>query len=317
MLILRGANFGSVVGASGVQGTFGEGYWFHNLPRPLSPKFTGMTFVAKTMTAFEHEGNMPYDRHTMRPKEFFPRCIVIRSRHGVMLNAVGLSNPGCVSLIIRDLWQRRTDPHMLSFMAIGKDSAMQRLKETEYFSRTLALHLWSFRAPIALQVNFSCPNVGLNPMHLIGEVGESLGILRSLNIPLIPKFNITLPPEVAVSIARDSCCDAICISNTIPWKDITPQLKLRAFGSEKSPLERFGGGGLSGRPLLPAVKDWITDAVKLGVSKPIIAGGGILEVEDALSLMRLGAAAVSIGSMASLRPWNVQPTIRAVNNYSA
>ena len=47
----RVADFGPVWGASGVQGFFGEGYWFHRWVPGLS--FDGCTFVAKTTTLLD------------------------------------------------------------------------------------------------------------------------------------------------------------------------------------------------------------------------------------------------------------------------
>ena len=51
---LRGIEFGSVIGASGIQGFFGEGYPYHRYPKLLFPrsfKFDGMTFTAKTTSS--------------------------------------------------------------------------------------------------------------------------------------------------------------------------------------------------------------------------------------------------------------------------
>ena len=50
---LRGTEFGHIAGGSGVQGFFGHGdeYPHHRLLAPLGLlDFTGMTFVAKTVT---------------------------------------------------------------------------------------------------------------------------------------------------------------------------------------------------------------------------------------------------------------------------
>ena len=43
---LKGIPFGNVFGASGVQGFFGEGYWFHPYLKPFGLDFGDATFVA-------------------------------------------------------------------------------------------------------------------------------------------------------------------------------------------------------------------------------------------------------------------------------
>ena len=64
---LRGIEFGNVLAASGVQGFFGEDYWFHKLTRP---NFSGVTFVSKTATVSPRPGNLDNPRNVFR--KLFP-----------------------------------------------------------------------------------------------------------------------------------------------------------------------------------------------------------------------------------------------------
>ena len=51
---LRRVDFGPIWGASGVEGFFGEGYWFHHLFKMLRLlSFKDMTFIATTTTIIE------------------------------------------------------------------------------------------------------------------------------------------------------------------------------------------------------------------------------------------------------------------------
>ena len=112
--------------------------------------------------------------------------------------------------------------------------------------------------------------------------------------------------------SSDVCSsDLLCISNTIPWGTMPDRINWKKlFGSATSPLEKFGGGGLSGAPLLPLVFEWVTNARAAGLTCPLNAGGGILAPNDAEALFDAGADSVFIGSMAILRPWRVRATIR-------
>jgi len=164
-----------------------------------------------------------------------------------------------------------------------------------------------------LKINFSCPNVGLNPSKLIGEVSQAMDICRQLNIPIVPKFNALLPFEIGVEISKDPACSGLCVSNTIPWNSTNRINWQRLFGVNDSPLAKYGGGGLGGAPLLPLVLDWIRSARRHGLTKPIIGGGGILSKKDAKAMVLTGASGISLGSISLLRPWRIAGIIRYVN----
>lgn len=320
---LNGTEFGPVWGASGVQGWFGEGYRHHRWLGPLGPDFTGVTFVAKTTTLDARIGNMPL-RPDWTPAETMPACIKVSPGKGFVLNAVGLSGPGAYALLARHRWQEQRAPFFISFMSVAPSCAA-RLDETERFARMLMEHLPGFSGAFGLQVNFSCPNVGLDPSGLLGEVREALDVLAPLGIPLVPKFNVLLAPEAAVRLGEHPHCAAICVSNTvpygkmpedIPWRDLFGR---RVYGAKKgdvvpSPLGELGGGGLSGRPLFPLVRRWVNAYKKAGGTTPLNAGGGILHVSDVDRLVDEGLDlrhdSIFVGSVAILRPWRVRSIAR-------
>ncbi len=317
---LRDIEFGSVWGASGVQGFLGEGYPYHRLLKAAFPgmfSFRGTTFVAKTTTLLPREGNMPLKHNGITPRRFKPDCIVVRFRKCVALNAVGLSGPGAVSLFNDGRWQARCTPFFISFMAVEK-TADKRLEEVSYFVKLIRQHLPNFNAPFGLQLNFSCPNVSLHSEDLIEEIRAALTITASLSIPLVPKLSVLVPAEVACVIAAHHACDAICISNTVPWGALPACIDWKGlFGSEVSPLAKYGGGGLSGAPLLPLVGEWLHKVHLMGITKPIHAGGGILCPDDVTFLHAMGAQSVSVGSLVMLRPWRLQRVIRRAHELFA
>lgn len=308
---LRGIDFGRVLDASGVRGFFGEGYAHHGFWKRFGLRFDGATFVAKTTTLAPRAGNMPLDDQ-LRPKELLPRCVKVKPFSGVALNAVGLSGPGAEALFRDGRWQKRTSPFFLSFMSVEKDR-IGRLRELIVFADMLATHLPSFSAPVGLQLNFSCPNAGLDPADLIAEAEKSLLAMSGLGIPLMPKFNALMPPEAAAEVAKSEACAAVCVSNSIPWGTLPDRVDWQKLFGKNSPLAEFGGGGLSGKPLLPIVEDWVTRARGAGLRKPINAGGGILSADDAQRLLDAGAESVFIGSAAILRPWRVAGIIAKAN----
>jgi len=306
---VRGIEYGPILDASGVQGFFCEGYWHHKYLKPIGLDFAGCTFVAKTTTLQARKGNMPMQNGVI-PSEFFPRCVKVYFRKGIILNAVGLSGPGAKALFEMKLWQARTKPFFISFMSV-EESPEKRIAELQEFIDLFAKYLPGFRAPVGLQINYSCPNVGLDTSCLVDEVIAGLRIASVLNIPLMPKFSVLTPAAAVKRISDDSNCHALCISNTIPWGKLPEKINWKElFGSDISPLAEFGGGGLSGRPLFPLVVEWVRMARSLGITKPINAGGGILSAIDLSWLHGAGADSVFIGSVATLRPWRVGGIIR-------
>ena len=306
---LRGKNFGPILDASGVQGFHGEGYWYHRYLRPVGLDFTGCGFLSKTSTLPPNKGNMPMREDGVTPIELFPKCVKVYFRKGMMLNAVSLSGPGFEALLETGLWQSRRKPFGISVMAIGK-TPEERLAETRGFVTLLKKHLKTFRAPMYLQENESCPNVGLDLNCLVDEGRAKLDILAELGIPIMLKYNILAPVKLVKAITEHEACDAICVSNTIPWGAIPYLIDWEElFGTDISPLAEFGGGGLSGAPLLPLVVNWLKSARYAHLNKPINAGGGILAARDLSDLYCAGANSVFIGSVATLRPWRVQQII--------
>lgn len=313
-MILRGIDFEHILGGSGTQGFLGEGYWYHKYLRPFGLDFEGSTFVAKTTTLRSRAGNLPLEEDGITPRERFPKCVKVYFRKGIVLNAVGLSGPGAEFLFKDGRWQKIKNPFFISFMAVGESFEMRYL-ETINFAILLKKFLPRFNASVGLQINGSCPNVKIDALKPAEEMKKMLEILSAyVSIPLVPKISVLMSVETAKEIADDPNCDALCVSNTIPWGALADKINWKKlFGTDVSPLVDLGGGGLSGKPLLPIVAEWVANARKLGITKPIIAGGGILSPYDVDVLKDAGASSVSVSSAAILRGWRVKKIIRRAN----
>ena len=307
---LKEIPFGRVFAASGVQGFFGEGYWFHDPLKHFGLDFDNTTFVAKTTTLKPRPGNMPL-QSDFTPRERMPECIHARPLRGVALNAIGLSGPGAEVLFKTGRWQKRVDPFFISFMSTAA-SRSERNEELIEFVKLFEFYLPDFYAPVGLQINYSCPNVGLHVDELLQEVEAGLLVASLLDIPLMPKFNVMLPVEAAREIGNHPLCDALCISNTIPYGQLPDKIDWQKLFGSVSPLEKFGGGGLSGKPLLPLVLDWLERVRSIGFDKPINAGGGILSVADGEKVLQAGADSIFLGSVAFMRPWRVRGIVKAL-----
>jgi dihydroorotate dehydrogenase len=310
---LRGINFGNVFVASGTLNFFGEGWRHHKIFKILfGLSFKGATFVSKTTTLNYRKGNLALNAN-LQPQLLFPDCIRVRPVKRVVLNSVGLSGPGADYLFAQGLWQKRTDPFLISFMSV-ESTKEKRVEEAKKFAEILAKEFPGFSAKVGLELNISCPNTSHRPSELIGDAVNQLQVFSSLCIPVVLKINALTPMDAAIQVADSGLCDAISVSNTIPWGQLPEEIDWwEIFGSTESPLKHLGGGGLSGYPLLPIVGRWISEARKKGVTIPIIGGDGILKNADVNFLRDHGANAIAVGSVAILRPWRVQRIIKRAN----
>jgi len=317
-MILRGVDFGHVFVASGTLNFFGQGWPYHQKLKTWFWRgfdFTGATFVAKTATLESRLGNMPLEPANLQPIRFLPDCIKVFPLGAHVLNAVGLSGPGAENLLARGEWQKRKKPFMISFMAV-KETAAQRIMEMRRFVNLLEKYLPSFGSAIGLQINLSCPNTQHCTADLLNEALELLKIAGVLKIPVDIKVNVFAPIDLIKRLEDQDICDCVTCSNTIKfgehpgieWKALAGWKRI--FGRRCSPLEKYGGGGYSGKWLAPIVADWMRQARKQGVMLPLKFCGGILGPAGVLRAKNSGANAVEVGSIAILRPWRVKGTIK-------
>jgi dihydroorotate dehydrogenase len=303
-------------GASGLQGFFGEGYRFHFfLLKLLWGGFKGMTFVAKTATAKERTGNMPLNADGITTVKLFPDCVYINPwlwLKGAMLNAVGLSNKGIDFLLNDGRWQQRTEPFMISIMPVGDKPEERRCEVKKMVAK---IRSQKFNAPVAIQLNISCPNTGHDIKELEKEVMGYMEEMGKQIYPVVVKVNPLFPIELAKQISEHLACAGLSPSNTLAFGDAPntiPWKKL--FGTSdpgKSPLKKrgFGAGGFSGRYLLPLELEWIRKAREAGITCHINCGS-CFSPKDVRKAYQAGADSISLGTVALHRPWMVRSVIR-------
>jgi dihydroorotate dehydrogenase len=323
---LRGIEFGNSFAASGSRGFFGEGYWHHGIFKWLLPgfDFSGSTFIAKTTTVLDRMplpeekgkgwGNLPLNLKTWKPIEWFPDCIKVSLLKGEALNAVSLTGPGAQSLFESGRWQKIQNPIVISFMAIGQTQE-ERINETVMFCNIFKKHLHSFSAPVALQVNISCPNTQHNTAELANNVMGQLEITKDLGIAVGLKINVLTLVEIMQKAANSGLCDFLEIPNTLPFGKMPGRVDWERKYSNKSPLAKYGGGGYSGLENFQLALEWIKNARNQGIRIPIICGGVSCK-EDVEKAKRFGADAVAFAriTMTPFHAWKIKGIIEKANN---
>lgn len=314
LMRLLDIDFSPVATASGAQGFFSSWEYMYHLPWCcLGKTHHGCTRIAKTTTVEARlkpaigKGNMRMTKDGIRPLSPWPDCISINFRKLLVVNAVGLSNPGAAALMATGKWQRRRgNPHMISFMSVmpTKD---ERLQEAREFVRLALLHLLQPNARMGLEANISCPNSDINPLDLISEIGELLDILgilrRELGMPIQIKFGPDAPIPAIVEIARQEMCDGLTLFNSLGFGKLPDVIPWTTIFPNGSPLAKYGGGALSGPLLRDHMLKCIHEVRGHGINIPISACGGIYYPEDAVAVADVGGSGVQIGSVSFMRPW--------------
>jgi dihydroorotate dehydrogenase len=152
----------------------------------------------------------------------------------------------------------------------------------------------------AVEINASCPNVcSSNLLTDTQAVIEACRLAKErCRHPLLLKLKVTHDAE-AILPAVAPYVEAIDI-NLVPWS--------LAFPEQRSPLERLGGGGVSGRAAQPRNWEFLRRLVSIG-SVPVI-GPGVWEYADIAKIRSMGAQAVSFGSIFMRYPWRPTAYVR-------
>jgi dihydroorotate dehydrogenase len=307
---LRGVKFKNAFNAPGILGLYGEGFWFHEPLKGFGLDFRESTFISRVITLSPKSGNMELDDMGIHPRKWIPDEFRIDFRRKFILNHLGIGNPGIHKSLEYGFWQKREEPFIISFAAVGK-TISERIQETREFVDILIANKNQFKSRFGIQLNFFHDS---NIEDMFMETIKCLHETNKIDAPIICRFNPLISVDFSIEIAKRKGCDAISISHPIRWGSQTNHIKWKElFNTTRSPLEEDGGGWLSGEPLVPIYNKWISKAMSRGISKPIITGGAMTRSHIKQSFS-LGARAIEIGSISFLRPWRVRNLIRYAND---
>ena len=219
----------------------------------------------------------------------------------VILNAVGLQNPGVDHFIEYDLPFLREKGVVVIANVAGKD-----LDEYGAICKKLD------GLVDMVELNISCPNVkaggmafGIKPQTIeqVSSVAKS-GLKRT---PLIVKLspNVESIPINAQAAERGGA-DCISLVNTFTGMVIDIEKRKPVFANKT--------GGVSGAGIKPIAVRMVYEAAH-AVKVPVIGMGGILTGENAIEFMMAGAKAVKVGSAKFADPYAMQRIISAMNSW--
>lgn len=151
---------------------------------------------------------------------------------------------------------------------------------------------------VGLEINVSCPNTKDEILKDTERIINSC-----IAVKKVSRFLIILKLSFLHDIERitksvEEFVEAFSI-NSVPWLVIYPL--------NRSPLEHFGGGGVSGKAAQPYTWELVSRLTQM-TDIPVISPS-VWDFDDIEKLRDIGASAVSFGSVFILHPW--RPTLFA------
>jgi len=223
---------------------------------------------------------------------------------GGILNSIGLQNPGFPDFIKNKLPYYKDLKTHLIINFFGNT-------QKEYVE--LAKRFNGVAGVSGLEMNISCPNVkrggivfGTNPQmayRLVQAVRKATAL--TLIVKLSP--NVTDIASMAMSV-EEGGADAVSLVNTFRAMAVNIHTKKPELGNTI--------GGLSGPAIKPIALRMVWE-VSRAVSIPIIGMGGIMNAQDAIEFILVGASAIQIGTANLINPRTGIEVLQGVKKYLA
>jgi dihydroorotate dehydrogenase (NAD+) catalytic subunit len=202
---------------------------------------------------------------------------------GGMLNSIGLQNPGVDAVIEKygSIWQGWTVPVIVNVAGESIEDYVE-----------VARRLDGVPGVAGIELNISCPNVGKGGLQFAidrdAARAVTAAVRKATELPLLVKLspNVSDVRPIAKAI-EEAGADAICAINTLSGLAVAPD-RTRAFLGNTY-------GGLSGPAIKPVALRIVYEVAQV-VSIPIVAIGGVTNLDDVLDFLACGAVAVQVGT---------------------
>lgn len=264
-------------------GTFGYGEEFADF---INLEDLG-GIIVKGTTGTHREGN-PYPRMAETPSG--------------MINAVGLQNKG-VDIFCNGVYDRIKNIDTNIIVNVSGSSI------EEYVEVAQKINCLD-KIP-AIELNISCPNVkkggmgfGTDP-QMAAQVVEA--VRKVYNKTLIVKLtpNVTNIVEIAKSV-EGAGADSLSMINTV--------LAMAVDAEKRKPLLSTITGGLSGPAIKPIALCCVWQVAKQ-TKIPIIGLGGIMNAQDAIEFILVGATSIQIGTANFVNPAISVEIVNGIKEY--
>jgi dihydroorotate dehydrogenase (NAD+) catalytic subunit len=225
---------------------------------------------------------------SLKPRKGNPPQRIVETPSG-MLNAIGLANVG-VEVFIKEKIPFLKELNTTVICNIAASSVEEYVECTKILTGEETIK--------AFEINVSCPNVkdgGLifgNDINFVGKITEN--VRKATNKPLIIKLSPNVPKiSYFAEVVKKAGGDAVSAINTLVGTSF--DIKTRR------PKIKNITGGLSGPAIKPVALAKVLE-IKRNVDIPIIGIGGIINWQDVIEFMIVGASAVQLGTVNFINP---------------
>lgn len=225
---------------------------------------------------------------SLKPMPGNPPPRIVETSCG-LLNAIGLANIGIEAFIEEKLPSLATikAPIITNIYGHAIEEYAQMAKRIEKVDRIAAI-----------EINISCPNVEQGGM-VFGTDPDSAAmvtdqVVRNTTKPVIVKLTPNVTDISPIARAVESAgARAISITNTV--------LGMAVDVATRRPKLANTIGGLSG-PAIKPIALYLVHKVVATVRIPVIGLGGIMDYQDALEFLLVGAKAIQVGTANFIDP---------------
>lgn len=251
----------------------------------------------------ERLGGLVTKSVTLEPRAGNPQPRVSEGG-GVMVNSVGLANPGVEQVKTEKLpWLASRVRRAQVFVSVAGHAIGEYCEIVE--------HLDCEAGFLGFELNLSCPNVpsnglpfALDPPMLAKVVSDvRKRTVRPLLIKLAPNS-----PDIGAAAAAAVAAggDGVTLVNTMPGLFIDPETRRPTLGA--------GAGGLSGPGLLAVGVHAVWQASRR-VDVPLIGVGGVRDHRDCMQYLLAGASLVQVGTATFADPRTTDSIVRGLGSF--
>ena len=218
-----------------------------------------------------------------------------------MLNAIGLQNPGLDHVLEHELkfLEQFDVPLIANVAGTTIDDYVEVAKR---ISKAKNVH--------ALELNISCPNVKAGGIQFGTDPEMAYNLTKAVyevsEVPVYVKLSPNVTSVVDMAMAVKDVCDGITMINTLVG------MRLDRDGQ---PIISNITGGLSGPAVKPVALNMVYQVKKALPDMPVIAMGGVTDVQDVVDFISVGADAVAVGTANFTDPMTCPKLIDGLEEY--
>lgn len=237
---------------------------------------------------------------TVEPRKGNPTPRVAETDSG-MLNAIGLQNPGLDHVLEHELkfLEQFDVPLIANVAGTTIDDYVEVAKR---ISKAKNVH--------ALELNISCPNVKAGGIQFGTDPEMAYNLTKAVyevsEVPVYVKLSPNVTSVVDMAMAVKDVCDGITMINTL--------VGMRLDG-DGQPIISNITGGLSGPAVKPVALNMVYQVKKALPDMPVIAMGGVTDVQDVIDFISVGADAVAVGTANFTDPMTCPKLIDGLEEY--